>query len=148
MSCAASVPWTGRVAAMAIEAYQRHLSPRKGFRCAHRALHHGPSCSEFGRRVSLRRGIFGMLPLLWRRLRACGDAARHLAQHKHQLSYESKRDPWRQPMHSYEPSGTCFGPPTARSSACDEQVGQAALELAAQAACECGPDACSLLHHM
>jgi putative component of membrane protein insertase Oxa1/YidC/SpoIIIJ protein YidD len=29
-----------------IEGYQNYISPYNGFCCAHRALHHGASCSE------------------------------------------------------------------------------------------------------
>ena len=49
------------LAAAAITAYQRHLSPRKGFCCAWRHRTGGLSCSEYARRMALRRG----LPALW-----------------------------------------------------------------------------------
>jgi len=32
---------------MLISLYQRYVSPYKGFRCAHRVLHGGDSCSEY-----------------------------------------------------------------------------------------------------
>lgn len=55
--------------------YQRKISPHKGYCCAHNHLHHRGSCSAFGKRVVLRYGVLRMLPLLWRRLRACHQAA-------------------------------------------------------------------------
>ncbi|MDH3703258.1 MAG: membrane protein insertion efficiency factor YidD [Alphaproteobacteria bacterium] len=36
-----------RALVAAIELYQAYLSPLKGFSCAHRTLHNGPSCSQF-----------------------------------------------------------------------------------------------------
>ena len=58
----------------AISGYQRFLSPYKGYRCAHRALHGGWSCSEFGRRAVLRFGILRFLLLLRRRFARCTQA--------------------------------------------------------------------------
>src|SRR4051794_8100708 len=60
-----------------IELYQRHLSPRKGFRCAHRVAHGGRSCSEFGRRVAARRGmsLSRWSALMRKRFTACAAAA-------------------------------------------------------------------------
>ena len=40
----------------AIIAYQRYVSPYKGFRCAYRARTGGWSCSEYARRLILRCG--------------------------------------------------------------------------------------------
>ena len=36
--------------------YQRWVSPRKGYRCAHRIAHDGLSCSEWGKRAAKRAG--------------------------------------------------------------------------------------------
>jgi len=44
------------VPAGAIVAYQRYVSPYKGFRCAYRAHTGGWSCSEYARRLILRCG--------------------------------------------------------------------------------------------
>jgi len=55
-----------------IRAYQRWISPRKGFSCAHRSQLGGPSCSQAGARLI---GCFGLvkgLPLLHERLLRCG----------------------------------------------------------------------------
>ena len=67
-----------RIALAAIVAYQRHLSPRKGFCCAHRAQHGGLSCSEYARQTRIAYGWWQTLPLLRQRLRACQAAARAL----------------------------------------------------------------------
>ena len=61
-----------------IRLYQRHLSPRKGFACAHRRLHGGASCSHLGLRVIRRHGVWRGLALLDERLRRCGVAGRRL----------------------------------------------------------------------
>lgn len=42
-----------------IRLYQRRLSPRKGFRCAHAALHGGESCSAAVARIVREEGVFG-----------------------------------------------------------------------------------------
>ena len=75
--------------AQMIVAYQRHLSPLKGFSCAHRAFHGGESCSEWSRRALLRVGLMRFPALLFRRLKACGAAYDMLVQAQ---SGEPKRD--------------------------------------------------------
>ncbi len=68
----------GRLAVLAILAYQRYLSPLKGFRCAHRARHGGESCSEFARRTFAADGVLAGLLALGPRFRACAQASRAL----------------------------------------------------------------------
>lgn len=68
--------WPRRLALTLIRAYQRWLSPHKGFVCAHRARLGGPSCSQAGARLIQRRGLRGGLPLLRERLLRCGAAHR------------------------------------------------------------------------
>ena len=71
-----------RLALWAIRAYQRYLSPRKGFSCAYRVLTGRDSCSGYGYRVIARHGLLPGLALLRRRLHACGAHHRaHLALH-------------------------------------------------------------------
>ncbi len=65
-----------RIALAAIAAYQRHLSPQKGFCCAHRIQYGGPSCSEYACQTLTVYGLWQTLPLIRDRLRACRDAAR------------------------------------------------------------------------
>ena len=59
---------------LAIGAYQRWLSPRKGFACAYRAAHGGTGCSGFAK-VALRARGLAALPLVRARLNACRAAA-------------------------------------------------------------------------
>ena len=61
--------------ASSIGVYQRYLSPRKGFTCAHNHLHGRGSCSQFGRRVVLKYGVLRFFRLLLLRFTACRDAA-------------------------------------------------------------------------
>jgi putative component of membrane protein insertase Oxa1/YidC/SpoIIIJ protein YidD len=65
-----------RCALAAIHAYQRHLSPHKGFSCALRGATGGRSCSAYGYRVIARCGLRKGLRLLRRRLDACGQTHR------------------------------------------------------------------------
>lgn len=64
------------LALLAIGAYQRFLSPYKGFACAYRVHTGRASCSELGRRAIRRHGLWGGLQLLQRRTALCGEAHR------------------------------------------------------------------------
>lgn len=55
--------------------YRRHLSPRKGFRCAHAALHGGPSCSHAVEAIVNERGVLGGRAAIRARFDACRAAA-------------------------------------------------------------------------
>lgn len=69
----------GRVVDRAIATYQRRISPRKGWQCAHGVLHGGQTCSGAVRDVLARRGLVrGAVPTALRFL-ACYQAARVLA---------------------------------------------------------------------
>jgi putative component of membrane protein insertase Oxa1/YidC/SpoIIIJ protein YidD len=63
------------VADAAIRGYQRWISPYKGFRCAHRHLHGGHSCSEFARLAVLEQGVLAALPDIRIQFRECREAA-------------------------------------------------------------------------
>lgn len=70
------------IALALIRAYQRWISPRKGFACAHRVHRGGASCSQAGFRLIRRHGLGAGWPLLRERLRRCSQiaaAARALA---------------------------------------------------------------------
>lgn len=58
-----------------IRLYQRWISPYKGFRCAHRVVHGGASCSEFAVQAIQSHGAFGFWPEFRARLAACNAAA-------------------------------------------------------------------------
>ena len=66
------------LALSAIEFYQQSISPHKGFRCAHRALHGRSSCSRFAQRVLKRLGTLALPGLLRRRFDKCARAAAKL----------------------------------------------------------------------
>lgn len=80
----------GTIAALIIRMYQKYISPYKGFRCAHRALHGGASCSEFARLYVREHSVWSMPSALRLRFGECrmaketliaeGDAA---VQNKH-----------------------------------------------------------------
>ena len=65
----AAMPWTpgrspaerllSRAAVRCIEAYQRHLSPLKGYSCAYRVHHQAESCSEYVKRILQDEGTHG-----------------------------------------------------------------------------------------
>lgn len=58
----------------AIAAYQRWLSPRKGFACAYRVRHGGPGCSGYAEAAIRAEGLAAW-PKVRRRLSACAVAA-------------------------------------------------------------------------
>ncbi|WP_374353345.1 membrane protein insertion efficiency factor YidD [Chitinimonas sp.] len=68
-----------RLILAAIVAYQRYLSPHKGFSCAYR-IHTGRgSCSALGFRAVRRYGVIAGLMILRRRTYLCGLAYRRCA---------------------------------------------------------------------
>lgn len=67
----------------AIRAYQRHLSPHKGFCCAYRAHTGRASCSALGFRAVRRHGVLAGLAILRRRTYLCGVAHRRHAPVRH-----------------------------------------------------------------
>ncbi len=58
-----------------IEAYQRYVSPYKGYSCAYRMRHGALSCSELIKRAIAIRGPLAALDLARRRFLACQKAA-------------------------------------------------------------------------
>ncbi|UBV45115.1 membrane protein insertion efficiency factor YidD (plasmid) [Deinococcus taeanensis] len=62
-----------------IGAYQRHLSPLKGFRCAHAALFGGESCSAAVARIITEHGLAGGRAAIVARFGTCRQAYSHLA---------------------------------------------------------------------
>lgn len=56
----------------AITAYQRYLSPLKGYSCAFRVHTGRDSCSAYGKRAIARHGLVAGLLLLNRRMEDCG----------------------------------------------------------------------------
>jgi putative component of membrane protein insertase Oxa1/YidC/SpoIIIJ protein YidD len=59
------------IAVSAIHGYQRHLSPRKGFSCAHRVVYGGDSCSQHIKQLITQEGMLTAMVLAPERFRAC-----------------------------------------------------------------------------
>jgi putative component of membrane protein insertase Oxa1/YidC/SpoIIIJ protein YidD len=59
------------IAVGTIKLYRRYLSPLKGFRCAHNALHACGSCSDFGLRAFHRHSLLLSWRLIRLRFAAC-----------------------------------------------------------------------------
>jgi len=66
------------VAIQFIQAYQKYLSPRKGFSCAYSRMYGSESCSEYLRRTVKTHGINKAIPLFQQRLKECELAYIHL----------------------------------------------------------------------
>lgn len=77
----------------AIQAYQQHLSPHKGYGCAHR-LHHGKGsgCSGVGLRAIRRHGSWRGLHILRERLKRCGEVAHAKRAHRHKRFASQRGD--------------------------------------------------------
>ncbi|MEJ6389274.1 membrane protein insertion efficiency factor YidD [Gymnodinialimonas ulvae] len=67
-----------QIALGAIWGYQRYISPRKGWRCAHSVLHGGTGCSGFAKFAIRDHGLWSALPLVRARFRACREASHTL----------------------------------------------------------------------
>lgn len=71
----APAPGVGaRTAIAAIQAYQRYLSPYKGYRCAHRLHHGGESCSQYVKREIEEEGLVGIRAKAAARFAECREA--------------------------------------------------------------------------
>lgn len=62
--------------------YQKHLSKRKGYKCAYGAAGTGSTCSVFGVRVFKRYSILTAIRLLNRRFEKCGRVAINMRKQK------------------------------------------------------------------
>jgi len=69
----------------AIGFYQRRISPRKGWRCAHRVLHGGPSCSGFVKIAIRTYGWREAIPIVKGRFAECKQASRTLRAQRLQM---------------------------------------------------------------
>jgi putative component of membrane protein insertase Oxa1/YidC/SpoIIIJ protein YidD len=77
-----------------ISAYQRYISPHKGFSCAMRVYAGRCSCSEFARRVVHKHGVLRLLRLLPKRFDRCRLAyLRFLAADKEEKNSGSTGNP-------------------------------------------------------
>lgn len=74
---------TRQTAIHAIELYQQHLSPRKGFECPHRVLYGDESCSDYVKLLFHQQNLASALRQSVQRFQSCGLAAKtlHLQTH-------------------------------------------------------------------
>ncbi|MEH1820550.1 MAG: membrane protein insertion efficiency factor YidD [Nostoc sp.] len=66
--------FTRQVGTAAITGYQKHISPHKGFACAHRILYGGESCSQYIKRVVAKEGLKAAFISSRERFQACKQA--------------------------------------------------------------------------
>ena len=69
-------------AVLAINGYQRFISPYKGFCCAHRIVTGKESCSEFVKQKIRKNGLFASFPEINQRFRDCKKSAWYLNERK------------------------------------------------------------------
>ena len=62
-----------------IALYQKHISPRKGFSCAHRLLYNDRSCSDYIKGLLQNQSLLAVAPLAYQRFHACAEASRILS---------------------------------------------------------------------
>ncbi|WP_071516145.1 membrane protein insertion efficiency factor YidD [Geitlerinema sp. PCC 9228] len=63
-----------KLAIALVSLYQRYLSPYKGFRCAHKTLYGGTSCSQYFQTVVREKGLVAAIPKFQQRLLDCKQA--------------------------------------------------------------------------
>ena len=63
-----------KIAIALVSLYQRYLSPYKGFRCAHKTLYGGTSCSQYFQMVVREKGLVAAIPKFQQRLLDCKQA--------------------------------------------------------------------------
>ena len=71
-----------KISVFGISFYQKHLSPYKGYCCAHRVLHGADSCSEYVKNVFYEQDLKKAIQLSQQRFLECGEAAEILAAQK------------------------------------------------------------------
>jgi putative component of membrane protein insertase Oxa1/YidC/SpoIIIJ protein YidD len=74
--------FTRKIGIVAIAGYQKHISPHKGFVCAHRVLYGGESCSAYIKRVIAEEGLSAAWGKSHTRFQACKQANLTLQAHK------------------------------------------------------------------
>ena len=76
-----------------IGAYQRYLSPRKGFRCAYGVLHGGGTCSSIGKRLLREQGMVSFFKGMRVQFTACRLAAQQLSEQLQDPNKRKKNQP-------------------------------------------------------
>lgn len=87
-----SVGMASRISLRLIGAYQRWISPYKGYRCAYSVVHGGTGCSGFAKSAIRAHGIRGALSPIRQRFRDCHAAMISLNAAKPPQSRPRRRD--------------------------------------------------------
>ncbi|WP_138499641.1 membrane protein insertion efficiency factor YidD [Nostoc sp. PA-18-2419] len=75
-------PLAKTIAIESITAYQKYISPSKGFCCSHRLLHGGDSCSNFVKRMLNEQNLHQAVQLSIKRFQDCATASKTLTSNK------------------------------------------------------------------
>ncbi|MBD2509923.1 membrane protein insertion efficiency factor YidD [Nostoc punctiforme] len=71
-------PLAKTMAIESITAYQKYISPSKGFSCSHRLLHGGDSCSNYVKRMLSEQKLHEAVQSSIKRFQGCGAASKTL----------------------------------------------------------------------
>ncbi|MEH2076431.1 MAG: membrane protein insertion efficiency factor YidD [Nostoc sp.] len=80
-------PLAKTMAIESITAYQKYISPSKGFCCSHRLLHGGDSCSNYVKRMLSEQKLYEALQSSIKRFQDCGAASRTLTSSKARANF-------------------------------------------------------------
>ncbi|MEH1791512.1 membrane protein insertion efficiency factor YidD [Nostoc sp.] len=80
-------PLAKTMAIESINAYQKYISPSKGFSCSHRLLHGGDSCSNYVKRMLSEQKLHQALQSSIKRFQYCGAASRTLTSSKARANF-------------------------------------------------------------
>ncbi|PSF37845.1 hypothetical protein C7H19_07625 [Aphanothece hegewaldii CCALA 016] len=69
---------TQKTAIFSINAYQNHISPKKGFSCSHRLLYGGLSCSDYVKDLFLHQDLSQVIGMTRQRFGDCAKASLEL----------------------------------------------------------------------
>lgn len=79
-----------QITTTSISGYQKYISPRKGFSCAHRLLYGGESCSQYVKRIVSQQGLTLALKASRKRFQACREANQILRARYNRYTYASQ----------------------------------------------------------
>lgn len=114
----------------AIGAYQRYISPYKGFCCAYRAHTGKRSCSAYGRAVVQKLGLWALIAALPKQFERCSTAYQNLTTN---LAARSLAKTQAQGARNKKDSKAC----DAADASCD------VVDIASNASCDAVPCDCS-----
>ncbi|MCP5306772.1 MAG: membrane protein insertion efficiency factor YidD [Chromatiaceae bacterium] len=78
-----------QIAIKTIRLYQQHISPRKGYCCAHHVLHQNGSCSSWAIAAIESHGTLAMVSQFGARLAECNEASKELSAKKSENKEEA-----------------------------------------------------------